>query len=628
MAKGKKSTPRKPQTPQPPLRQTPVVKSKNPQGGTNVPAERKNEDWIPGLVIALVAFFLYAPSLRYGYVLDDQMMYTNNQFVQEGFAGIGKILSKESFAGFFGEQQNLLVGGRYRPLSLVTFAIEKGLFGQNAPLSHFINLVLYALLGWLAYHTLRRIFPSSGKGSWLFSLAGLSALLYVLHPIHSEVVANVKGRDEIMAALGAIGALYASWRYAQEGNMRWNIIAAVVFFLGLLSKENTLTFAAVIPLALYYFGKTSLQRIGINTGTLLLTSVLYLILRYAVVGQLLGDIETDPNPMNDPFVNLSAANKYATIFLTLGWYLKLLVFPHPLTHDYYPYHVPVVGFDDWRALLGLALQVALVGIAAWGLVKKNVPTFAAAFYLITLSIVSNLPFTVGAFMNERFVFLPSLGFSLFSAWLIADVLPKRMGLTAGQSYPLGLGLIAVLSLGYAVKTWTRLPDWKDETTLNAAAYRVSTGSARAKLFHAVAIFEKEYKALPTNPEKLAKLAEIMPFVEEATQILPAYKSAWGFLAGLAGERYVIDRQLKPMLDVFARAAVYAPDDKYIHQFLAYAKPSAGPVPVEMADFAYQVGYVYFAQQKRDLEHAKKYLEYGKGGQPVDPKIEEALQKLK
>jgi hypothetical protein len=53
---------------------------------------------------------------------------------------IGKILSKESFAGFFGEQQNLLVGGRYRPLSLVTFAIEKGLFGQNAALSHFINL--------------------------------------------------------------------------------------------------------------------------------------------------------------------------------------------------------------------------------------------------------------------------------------------------------------------------------------------------------------------------------------------------------------------------------------------------------------------------------------------------------
>jgi hypothetical protein len=107
-----------------------------------VPKEAKSASGAAGLIIAALAFFLYAPSLRYGYVLDDQMVYVNNQYVQEGFAGIGKILSTESFAGFFGEQKNLLVGGRYRPLSIVTFAIEKGLFGQNAALSHVVNLLL------------------------------------------------------------------------------------------------------------------------------------------------------------------------------------------------------------------------------------------------------------------------------------------------------------------------------------------------------------------------------------------------------------------------------------------------------------------------------------------------------
>lgn len=626
MAKGKKSSTRKPNstpasTPQRTVNQNPKVQQ-------SVPASAKSSTGIAGLIIAALAFFLYAPSLRYGYVLDDQMVYVNNQYVQEGFAGIGKILSTESFAGFFGEQKNLLVGGRYRPLSIVTFAIEKGLFGQNAALSHFVNLLLYALLGWLTYRTLRRVFPPQEKGSWWFSLAGLATLLYVLHPIHSEAVANVKGRDEIMAALGAVGALYASWRYAQAGEMRWNIIAAVVFFLGLLSKENALTFIAVIPLALHYFGSASKQHLLINTGTLALTGVLYVALRYAIVGQLLGGAEADPNPMNDPFVNLSAGNKYATIFLTLGWYLKLLVFPHPLTHDYYPYQVPVVGFDDWRALLGLALHVALAGVAIWGLWKKNVPTFAAAFYLITLSIVSNLPFTVGAFMNERFVFLPSLGFSLFCAWLIVAFLPKKLGLGAGQSYPLGLGLIAVLSLGYALKTFTRLPDWKDETTLNDAAYKISTGSARAKLFHAVAIFRNEYAQLPTNELKKAKLNEMIPMVAEATRILPEYKAAWGFMAGLAGERYKIDLQLKPMLDVFAQAAVYDPNSQSIHDFMKYVKPSSGAVPKAIADFAYQVGYLHFAQQKRDMEHARQYLQYGVGTEGVDPRIEKALKNLR
>lgn len=626
MAKGKKSSTRKPSS-------TPAFNpqravNQNPKVQQSVPASPKSSTGTAGLIIAALAFFLYAPSLRYGYVLDDQMMYVNNQYVQEGFAGIGKILSTESFAGFFGEQKNLLVGGRYRPLSIVTFAIEKGLFGQNAALSHFVNLLLYALLGWLTYRTLRRVFPPQEKGSWWFSLAGLATLLYILHPIHSEAVANVKGRDEIMAALGAMGALYASWRYAQAGEMRWNSIAAVVFFLGLLSKENALTFIAVIPLAIYYFGSASKRHLLINTGTLALTGVLYVALRYAIVGQLLGGPETDPNPMNDPFVNLSASNKYATIFLTLGWYLKLLVFPHPLTHDYYPYHVPVVGFDDWRALLGLALHVALAGVAIWGLWKKNVPTFAAAFYLITLSIVSNLPFTVGAFMNERFVFLPSLGFSLFCAWLIVAFLPKKLGLSVGQSYPLGLGLIAVLSLGYALKTFTRLPDWKDETTLNEAAYKISTGSARAKLFHAVAIFRNEYAQLPTNELKKAKLNEMIPMVAEATRILPEYKAAWGFMAGLAGERYKIDLQLQPMLDVFAKAAVYDPNSQSIHDFMKYVKPSSGAVPQAIADFAYQVGYVHFAQQKRDMEHARQYLQYGVGTEGVDPRIGKALKNLR
>lgn len=626
MAKGKKSSTRKPNSTPASTPQRTV--NQNPKAQQSVPASAKSSTGIAGLIIAALAFFLYAPSLRYGYVLDDQMVYVNNQYVQEGFAGIGKILSTESFAGFFGEQKNLLVGGRYRPLSIVTFAIEKGLFGQNAALSHFVNLLLYALLGWLTYRTLRRVFPPQEKGSWWFSLAGLATLLHVLHPIHSEAVANVKGRDEIMAALGAVGALYASWRYAQAGEMRWNIIAAVVFFLGLLSKENALTFIAVIPLALHYFGSASKQHLLINTGTLALTGVLYVALRYAIVGQLLGGAEADPNPMNDPFVNLSAGNKYATIFLTLGWYLKLLVFPHPLTHDYYPYQVPVVGFDDWRALLGLALHVALAGVAIWGLWKKNVPTFAAAFYLITLSIVSNLPFTVGAFMNERFVFLPSLGFSLFCAWLIVAFLPKKLGLGAGQSYPLGLGLIAVLSLGYALKTFTRLPDWKDETTLNDAAYKISTGSARAKLFHAVAIFRNEYAQLPTNELKKAKLNEMIPMVAEATRILPEYKAAWGFMAGLAGERYKIDLQLKPMLDVFAQAAVYDPNSQSIHDFMKYVKPSSGAVPKAIADFAYQVGYLHFAQQKRDMEHARQYLQYGVGTEGVDPRIEKALKNLR
>jgi hypothetical protein len=97
---------------------------------------------------------------------------------------------------------------------------------------------------------------------------------------------------------------------------------------------------------------------------------------------------------------------------------------------------------------------------------------------------------------------------------------------------------------------------------------------------------------------------------------------------LAGERYKIDLQLKPMLDVFAKAAVYDPNSQSIHDFMKYVKPSSGAVPQEIADFAYQVGYLHFAQQKRDMEHARQYLQYGVGTEGVDPRIEAALKNLR
>ena len=85
---------------------------------------------------------------------------------------------------------------------------------------------------------------------------------------------------------------------------------------------------------------------------------------------------------------------------------------------------------------------------------------------------------------------------------------------------------------------------------------------------------------------------------------------------------------KPMLDVFAQAAIYDPNSQSIHDFMKYVKPSSGAVPQAIADFAYQIGYVHFAQQKRDTEHAQQYLQYGKGTEGVDPRIEKALKNLR
>ena len=84
------------------------------------------QNWIAAMLLTLLSFGLYYPSLTFDYVLDDAIVLSENRFVEQGFGGIKDIMSKDTFWGYalFEGKETNLVGSRYRPLSLVTFAIE------------------------------------------------------------------------------------------------------------------------------------------------------------------------------------------------------------------------------------------------------------------------------------------------------------------------------------------------------------------------------------------------------------------------------------------------------------------------------------------------------------------------
>ena len=104
--------------------------------------------WKEVLLMTIPVVLLYMVTLNFEYVLDDQIVLTKNNYVNKGFGGIWDILSTETFMGYFGEQKNLVVGARYRPLSLVTFAIENQFVGQNSAVSHGLNILFYILSIW------------------------------------------------------------------------------------------------------------------------------------------------------------------------------------------------------------------------------------------------------------------------------------------------------------------------------------------------------------------------------------------------------------------------------------------------------------------------------------------------
>ncbi len=564
-----------------------------------------NKYWKQISIIFALGVGLYIYSVSFDYVLDDQIVITKNQFTTKGFSGIGSILSTESMQGYFGEQKNLVVGARYRPLSIVSFAMEFELWGLNSFMSHLINVLLYAFTGILLYRVLLMLFPAKEDTSPFLNIPFIAALLYVVHPIHSEVVANVKGRDEIMTLLGALGSMYFSFKYLADKELKNLWFSGIAFFLGLLSKENAITFIAVIPLTVYVFSNaTSSLNFKISVP-LIIATVLYLFIRYKVIGYFLSNGEKITDLMNNPFAEMNFGEKMATIFYTLLLYLKLQIFPHPLTHDYYPYAIPKMNWTSIWSILSLLIHVGLGIYALKNIKKKTVIAYSILFYLLTISIVSNIVFPVGTFMNERFVFISSIGFVLAIAWLLVNYLPNLKG---GVYKTLGYVLLAIMVIGFSAKTIARVPAWKNKLSLNSAAIKYSYNSSRANCFMATALFE-EFQTIKDNPAKQKEmLKEINKYINRSLEIYPDYFSALQMYSGVVGTNYLFDKDLDKALNGFYTILSRRTTISYVDQFLDYLDGQANTDKTKLKDFYFKLGYDLYYKEKKQYNNAVKYLE--------------------
>ncbi|MCX7863034.1 MAG: glycosyltransferase family 39 protein [Bacteroidales bacterium] len=475
------------------------------------------KQWAYSIIFALT-FLLYGNTIWNEYALDDAIVITQNDFTLKGIAGIPEIFKNELFTGFFKVKKDLVAGGRYRPLSMVTFAIEVELFGQNPHISHFINVLLFAIVGILLYIILTKmLLPIFPTNSWKQHIPFLATLLYIAHPIHTEVVANIKGRDEIMSLLGSLLAFYYILRFLETNKLVYYIYTFVSYLLAMFSKEIAATFIVTIPLALWFFTNKKLKQILQTTVPLIVAAIIYFIVRQQVVGA--EGIKTSPELMNDSFLEMSISQKYATITYTMYLYIKLLFFPHPLTYDYYPYHIPIIEWSQIQAWGSLIVILLLAWLAFKYLPKKHIISFSILFYAISLAPVSNILFPVGVFMNERFVFVASIGFSLICAYYFR----KAIELWKNQQNIL-IALLFIVMILYGFKTVDRNFDWKNDFTLFTTDVKVSVNGAKSNCSAGGKLIEEATKKgnehLRNDYLKLA-----IKYLNHALKIHPTYGDA-------------------------------------------------------------------------------------------------------
>lgn len=516
------------------------------------------------LVVFAFAFLIYANTIGNKYAVDDTIVITKNTLTTQGLKGIPKIMTTDAFYGFFGEGYKLVEGGRYRPLSIVTFAIEYEFLGFNPHFSHAVNVVLFALISVMVFFLIAELLQTPAPASFRWNVPFIAALLFAAHPIHTEVVANIKGRDEIMGMLGALLTLYTAVLFVKRENALYLALALISFVFALFSKENALTYFAVVPLTFYFFTKADIKKYLIVCIPMLLIAVVYVMMRREFTGLELG--QRSPEILNNPFsdprnnaVDVAASKKYATVALSFWEYLRLLFIPHPLTHDYYYNQVPVTDWNNPKAILSLLINLSLIGFALVAARSKNVIAYAILYYFLTMSIVSNIAFTVGVIMNERFLFLASFGFCLIVAVLLvkitnyagrktfadADILNPRL-LTAV--------MVVILAAG-SVKTYTRNLDWKDDFTLFKKDAQNSPNSA--KIHNALGGEYLTQADKQTDPKiKMEYVKNAEKVLARALKIYPDYMNA---LLLMGNAKYKLNDSLPEAQYYYKRTLAMKPD---------------------------------------------------------------------
>jgi tetratricopeptide (TPR) repeat protein len=470
--------------------------------------------------IFVLACILYVNTLGFDFNLDDGVVITGNKFTTQGFKGIPEILSHDSFYGYFGNS-DFLDEGRYRPLTQVLFAIGYQFFGLNAFAGHLLNILMYAFSCVFLLYILSRIFDKH-PGAYL-SIPFIAALIYTAHPIHTEVVANIKGLDEIMSFLFSLFCLHFSMNYTETKKLRDLVLVFFMFFLAMLSKENAVTFLAIIPLVFYFFRNASAKDYVMVLLPMILAFTAYMLMRYNALGFIVGK-SVKPELLNDPFLEASKAEKYATIFYTWGKYLYLLIFPHPLTHDYYPKQIPILGWGDIRVILSFLFFAAAAVLSIVLLKRRSIVSFAILFFFCTFSVSSNLIVPVGTFMNERFMYVASLGYSIIIAWLLADKLPALF--RDFGKYRLVLNtLLLVITILFAVKAISRNFAWKDGYTLFTTDVKVSDNSAKCNTSAGGMMMEKAFTITEPSSKKQL-LDDAVVYMEKAVRIHPLSANAW------------------------------------------------------------------------------------------------------
>lgn len=412
------------------------------------------------LLVAAVAALLYLPTVRFGFAYDDAIVVeTHPQVTGHAWRAI-------AVSPYHVGRDVRVQTGAYRPLTIASLAANHLATGMHAWSYHLVNVLLHALVAALVL--------GLGEAIGLGAMAALAgALLFAVHPVHVEAVANVAGRGELLSTVLAVAALlvYVRARSATDRVSASSAAAvAVLLAAAAFAKENVVTLVGVVALwellRVKRFRGAALPLLAVVVPV-----ALYVAARWAVLGGL-GLAPGAVTPMENPIVGLTGTPRLATVLAVFGRAVSLVVTPLRLSPDYgFAEIVPSPSLLAPGPIVGLTLLVAMVAAIVLTWRRAPLVAFLIASFLATDAIVSNAVILIGTVLGDRLLYLPSV-FVCLLAGLGAGAVARSVGRKTAYA------CLAVILTVFAARSFLYAETWKDDATLFEYAARVAPNSVR------------------------------------------------------------------------------------------------------------------------------------------------------
>jgi len=395
-------------------------------------------------VVCIIALgiIIYANSLDGQFIWDDVHLIKNNTHIKDW--RYLPDLFKEDIGAGSAHPYNF-----YRPFLMSTLMLDYSLWGLDVRGYHLTTILIHIMAGLAIYWFVSILFHSD-----IVSL--FASLLFISHPIHTEDVAYITGRADSLVFFFILISLIFYVRYVRLGSFLASIISLLGYCLAVLSKGHGLILPVLI-IFYHYFERIKIKKLYLSI-MFFLTAV-YLILRASMFGSSFSY-----------HIYLSHFwERVPGFFVALAGYVRLLLVPVNL-HAEYGDGTEIFMMADIQAKIGLAVAFLLIAVLLWKKEDRDILFFSIAWFLITLLPSSNLFYPASAYMAERYLYIPSLGFFLIIGHTASVMLNRHKRRT--------IFIFSSVIILYSALTMAQNIYWKTPIEFYSRTLKYSPDSAR------------------------------------------------------------------------------------------------------------------------------------------------------